>query len=82
MFFDWQAFVFVFNWQVNGWGICDFDQFNICCVDLVSVIDIWVDKKWFFDKWSLNIFFDIENVIGNGVGQDQFILDCLLDENG
>ena len=21
-----------------------------------------VDKKWFFDKWSLNLFLDIQNV--------------------
>ncbi len=80
--FDRQASALVLNWQANGRGIRDFDQLNTRRADLVSAIDIRVDKKWFFDKWSLNIFLDIENVTGNGVGQDQLILDRPLDENG
>jgi hypothetical protein len=80
--FDRQASALVLNWQANGRGIRDFDLLNTRRADLVSAIDIRVDKKWFFDKWSLNIFLDIENVTGNGVGQDQLILDRPLDENG
>lgn len=80
--FDRQASAFVLNWQANGRGIRDFDLLNTRRADLVSAIDIRVDKKWFFDKWSLNIFLDIENVTGNGVGNDQLILDRPLDENG
>ncbi|MCI4651006.1 TonB-dependent receptor [Phaeodactylibacter sp.] len=80
--FDRQSSALVLNWQANGRGIRDFDLLNTRRADLVSAIDIRVDKKWFFDKWSLNIFLDIENVTGNGVGQDQLILDRPLDENG
>ncbi|KGE85436.1 MAG: TonB-dependent receptor [Phaeodactylibacter xiamenensis] len=80
--FDRQASALVLNWQANGRGIRDFDLLNTRRADLFSAIDIRVDKKWFFDKWSLNIFLDIENVTGNGVGQDQLILDRPLDENG
>jgi hypothetical protein len=80
--FDRQASALVLNWQANGRGIRDFDLLNTRRADLFSAIDIRVDKKWFFDKWSLNIFLDIENVTGNGVGQDQLILDRPLDEDG
>lgn len=80
--FDRQSSALVLNWQANGRGIRDFDLLNTRRADLFSAIDIRVDKKWFFDKWSLNIFLDIENVTGNGVGQDQLILDRPLDENG
>lgn len=80
--FDRQSSALVLNWQANGRGIRDFDLLNTRRADLVSAIDIRVDKKWFFNKWSLNIFLDIENVTGNGVGQDQLILDRPLDENG
>lgn len=80
--FDRQASALVLNWQANGRGIRNFDLLNTRRADLVSAIDIRVDKKWFFDKWSLNIFLDIENVTGNGVGEDQLILDRPLDENG
>jgi hypothetical protein len=79
---DRQASAFVLNWQANGRGIRNFDLLNTQRADLVSAIDIRIDKKWFFEKWSLNVFLDIENVTGNGVGQDQLILDRPLDENG
>ena len=41
-----------------------------------------IDKKWFFDKWSLNVFLDIENITGSSVGNEQLILDRPLDEDG
>ncbi len=80
--FDRQASALVLNWEANGRGIRNFDQLNTRRADLVSAIDIRIDKKWFFDKWSLNVFLDIENVTGNSVGEDQLILDRPLDENG
>ena len=79
--FDRQASALVLNWQANGRGIRDFDLLNTQRADLVSAFDLRIDKKWFFEKWSLNIFLDIENVTGNGVSQDQLILDRPLDEN-
>ncbi|TXB63387.1 TonB-dependent receptor [Phaeodactylibacter luteus] len=72
----------VLNWQANGRGIPNYNLLNTRRQDLSSTIDIRVDKKWFFDKWSLNIFLDVENVTGNAVGQDQLILDRPLDEDG
>lgn len=80
--FDRQASALVLNWEANGRGIRNFDQLNTRRADLVSAIDIRIDKKWFFDNWSLNVFLDIENVTGNSVGEDQLILDRPLDENG
>ncbi|MEQ8702635.1 MAG: TonB-dependent receptor [Phaeodactylibacter sp.] len=80
--FDRQASALVLNWDANGRGVRNFDLLNTRRADLVSAIDIRIDKKWFFDKWSLNLFLDIENVTGNGVGNDQLILDRPLDENG
>ncbi|MEL7225415.1 MAG: TonB-dependent receptor, partial [Cyanobacteria bacterium J06576_12] len=47
-----------------------------------SAIDLRIDKKWFFDKWSLNVFLDIENLTAAAVSDVQLILDRPLDESG
>lgn len=72
----------VLNWEVNGRGIRNFNQLNTGRTDAINFIDVRVDKKWFFDKWSLNVFLDIENLTGYSVGNDQFILDRPLDDMG
>lgn len=72
----------VSNWDVNGRGIRNFNQLNTGRTDPINFIDLRVDKKCFFDKWSLNVFLDIENLTGYAVGNDQLILDRPLDENG
>jgi len=69
------------NWDRNGAGIPDYDQLNTLRADAFSAIDLRVDKKWFFDKWSLNVFLDIENLTGNSVNNPQLILDRPLDDN-
>ena len=72
----------VLNWDVNGRGIPDYGLLNTQRNDAANAIDIRIDKKWFFDKWSLNVFLDIENITGSSVGNEQLILDRPLDEDG
>ncbi|MEN0006551.1 MAG: TonB-dependent receptor [Bacteroidota bacterium] len=69
------------NWDRNGRGIPDFRQLNTQRLNAANAIDIRVDKKWFFEKWNLNVFLDIENVTGNAVNRPELILDRPLDEN-
>lgn len=69
------------NWDVNGRGIPDYNRLNTLRSSVINGIDIRVDKKWFFSKWSLNIYVDIENVTANAVGFPQLILDRPLDED-
>lgn len=70
------------NWDVNGRGIPNYKLLNTRRNDASNAIDIRIDKKWFFDKWSLNVFLDIENITGNAVGNEQLILDRPLDDSG
>ena len=44
--------------------------------------DFYGLKKWFFKKWSLNLYLDVENVTANSAGIPALILDRPLDENG
>ena len=76
-----EASSLVANWNVNNAGIRNFDLLNTLRGDAANAIDLRVDKKWFFDKWSLNLYLDIENLTGSAVGTPQLILDRPLDEN-
>ncbi len=69
------------NWDVNGRGIRDFNRLNTQRTNASNTIDVRVDKKWFFNKWSLNLYVDIENLTSNVVSFEQLILDRPLDEN-
>lgn len=70
------------SWNRNGRGIPDYDRLNTLRQDAFSAIDIRIDKKWFFNKWSLNLFLDIENITGAAVSDTELILDRPLDEDG
>ncbi|MEZ4988587.1 MAG: TonB-dependent receptor [Saprospiraceae bacterium] len=72
----------VLNWDRNGRGIPDYNLLNTLRSDAFSAIDLRVDKKWFFEQWSLNVFLDIENLTGASVGGIDLILDRPLDETG
>lgn len=71
----------VANWDRNNGGIPNYDLLNTERLDAFSAIDIRIDKKWFFERWSLNLFLDIENITGAAVSQNELILDRPLDEN-
>lgn len=72
----------VLNWDRNSRGIPDYSRLNTLRNGAFSAVDIRVDKKWFFKKWSLNLYLDIENITGASVSSDQLILDRTLDADG
>jgi hypothetical protein len=49
-------------WNTVGFGLPDFSQLNSVRLGAYHQLDLRVDKKWFFEKWSLNIFFDVQNL--------------------
>ena len=69
------------NWNVNGRGLPDYNQLNSRRTSISNGIDIRIDKKWFFEKWSLNLYLDVENITANTVSNPTLILDRPLDEN-
>ena len=71
----------VINWDVNNAGIPDYDRLNTRRTGASNTVDIRIDKKWFFEKWSLNLYLDVENITGNAVNIPTLILDRPLDEN-
>ncbi|MEY3342628.1 MAG: hypothetical protein RL090_312, partial [Bacteroidota bacterium] len=50
------------NWDATGQGILDYSKLNTLRVPDFHQLDIRVDKSWFFSKWSINLYLDIENL--------------------
>lgn len=59
--FDLEASSDIDNWNLRGVGIKDFDRLNSERTPWVHQLDFRVDKKWFFEKWNLNLFLDLRN---------------------
>ncbi len=51
-------------WDVTGQALPNYNLLNSERPGANHEMDIRVDKKWFFKKWSLNLFLDVENVYG------------------
>jgi len=69
------------NWDVTQRGINDWDQLNTERNGNSHGLDFRVDKRWFFEKWALNAYFDIQNLYGFKTETQPF-LDVVRDDNG
>ncbi|MEM9674558.1 MAG: TonB-dependent receptor [Bacteroidota bacterium] len=49
--------------------ISDFDQLGTVRLGAFNQTDIRVDRKWNFTNWTLNLFFEIQNVLGSDLPQ-------------
>lgn len=50
------------NWDVFGAGTPDINRLNSERTRAFHGLDIRVDKEYFFEKWSINFYLDIENI--------------------
>lgn len=53
------------NYISIGAGTPDNTQFNDARLGAFHAMDIRLDKKWNFQKWSLDVFIDVTNVYGS-----------------
>ena len=51
-------------WDVANVPQLDYAQLNAGRNASFSQLDLRIDKKWFFDAWSLDVFMDVQNVFG------------------
>lgn len=49
------------NWDLRGIGILDYDRLNEERTSAVHQLDMRLDKRWFFKKWSLDLYLDVQN---------------------
>ncbi len=78
---DFAASSRIDNWEVTGAGIRDFDQLNTQRLNWFSQLDIRVDKTWYLEKLSLNLYFDVQNVY-NALAEQPPFVDVIRDANG
>ncbi|MEZ4771703.1 MAG: TonB-dependent receptor [Bacteroidia bacterium] len=67
-------------WDVTRVQTPDFSLLNTERIGAYHQLDIRIDKKWFFEAWSLNLFIDVQNVYGFSVPGAP-ILNVVKDEN-
>jgi hypothetical protein len=68
-------------WNVNNRGLPDNNRLNQERAPVSYQVDFRIDKKYFFDKWSLNLYLDIENITNAVVELEPFI-DVVRNESG
>ncbi len=69
------------SWDLRGVGLLDYNQLNSQRNGAVHQLDLRIDKRFFFDKWSLNIYFDVQNAYNYQAPLSPFIT-VERDENG
>ncbi len=64
------------NFDASGRGIKDNDLLNTARANWFHQLNVRVDKKWFFQKWSLNLYLDIQNIYNfQGEGAPEFTVE-------
>ncbi len=67
-------------WDSRNFPFSDFSQFNTLRLSNFNQLDIRIDKEYFFKKWSLNVYVDIQNVLNFKLVQQDYLTN--LDEDG
>jgi hypothetical protein len=79
--FDTDKSSFIDAWNVLGQGYLDYDRFNSERLKGFSQLDIRIDKQFYFDRWSLMLYLDVQNVYNFKADQPD-ILVLQTDEAG
>ncbi len=56
----------------NQRALPDYSRLNTRRFDNFNRLNVRLDKKWFFKKWSLNIYLDVQNALGQSVPGEPF----------
>lgn len=60
-------------WDVTQQGVLDYAQLNSKRYKGVHGLDIRIDKKWYFNRWSINLYLDIENIYNYQIALQPFL---------
>jgi len=79
--YDIEKTASVLAWNTRGAAFLDFARYNQLRKDDFHQLDVRVDKKFFFNGWSLDLYVDVQNIYGF-TSKGQSIITRVLDENG
>ena len=78
---DLQTSSLVNVYDVNQQGLPDYDRLNTQRLASFNRLNLRIDKKWFFTRWSLDVYLDVQNALAQSIqGNPVLLLD--LDANG
>jgi hypothetical protein len=60
-------------WNARKQGYYDFSMFNSSRLKSFHQLDIRVDKEWLFKRWSLTLYFDIQNAYNYKADQPPYL---------
>jgi hypothetical protein len=67
-------------WDVQNFPYPDYDRFNKLRTSVFHQLDVRVDKQYFFDRWSLILYVDVQNAYNFKISQQEFLTN--LDPSG
>jgi hypothetical protein len=79
--FDVPKTVYRQNWDVRPYGVPDYDKLNSQRITAFHQLDIRIDKKYYFKKWSLDVYLDVQNAY-NHITEFQESIDVQRDTSG
>jgi hypothetical protein len=71
----------VLNWNFTGREILDLDRYNSLRFKPFHQLDVRVDKEWFLDKLTLNLYFDVQNLYNYVTDGSEFLVQELDGDN-
>jgi hypothetical protein len=78
--YNLQQSAYKYIWDVNGGPILDKSRINSSRFKPFHQLDVRVDKQYYFNKWSLMMYIDIQNLYNNkGQSQDIVVRDKASD---
>ena len=61
-------------WDAQGIGYPDYSKFNSERLRAFHQLDLRVDKSWYYNKWSLMLYFDVQNVYNFKADQQDYLV--------
>jgi outer membrane receptor for ferrienterochelin and colicin len=60
--YDIESSRLISNWNVRGAGLLDYDELNSRRLNAFHQLDVRVDKRFYGEKFNLNLYLDIQNL--------------------
>jgi outer membrane receptor for ferrienterochelin and colicin len=61
-------------WDAQGIGYLDYSKFNRERLNAFHQLDLRVDKSWYYNKWSLMLYFDVQNAYNFKADQQDYLV--------
>jgi hypothetical protein len=68
-------------WDVQGRPYLDYNQYNAERMGAFAQLDVRVDKSFYFTKWMLGLYVDLQNITGSKLKQQDILMSTGIIEN-